>query len=291
VNNKKKTKKRKIKAAQKANRESKKKLKLQSNAKGDLEANQNDQDEDRNDQEEKQDETKEEAEYEIEDEKPPSEKSINIRLFPTHEQRILLDEFINTTRWTFNQALYQIKENGIHRTKEALRKAVVDNNNFETKNQWVKRAPRHIRDEAVSDLIKAYNSNLAKRKNNPNFNFEIRYRSKKKMIQESFVIQGDNAYVLNGNNPRKIGQLRFFPTLFGYQPIRSAEPIPHQAINPITHKLNYDSRILRNKLGQYFMAIPLPLEIVNLPEPKTCNTCSRTYYSTGPWSQNLSNRL
>jgi len=27
----------------------------------------------------------------------------------------------------------------------------------------VKRTPRHIRDEAVSDLIKAYNSNLAKR--------------------------------------------------------------------------------------------------------------------------------
>ena len=63
--------------------------------------------------------------------------------------------------------------NGVHLDKETA---------------WVLQTPYDIRDEGMNDLLKAYASNFAKRAKNPNFTFEVRYRSKKKAQQESVVL-------------------------------------------------------------------------------------------------------
>jgi len=194
-------------------------------------------------------------------EKEPSASSITIRLFPNEKQQNTLNQWIGTTRWTYNKTLFAIKEDGIKMNKKELRAQTVNNSNFEgTPEAWVLQTPYDVRDEGMNDVIKAYHSNFEKRKKNPEFKFEIGYRSKKKVTQESFVLHAKHLNININNDPRKLGQLRFYPTLFGSDPIKSAESIP-------AHALNYDCRIVRNRLGQYFISIPRPLKIKSLPIP------------------------
>jgi len=75
-------------------------------------------------------------------------------------------------------------------------------------------------------LLKAYRSNFGKRKKNPEFKFEVGFRSKKKVTQESFVLHAKHLTISANNDLREIGQLTFYPTFFGTTPLKSAEPIP-----------------------------------------------------------------
>jgi hypothetical protein len=72
----------------------------------------------------------------------------------------------------------------------------------------------------MNDLLKAYQTNFAKKKKEA---FEMKYRSKKSE-SESIVIRASDWY----------GAGVFFPTLFGREPIKSAELLPKI--------LNYDCR-------------------------------------------------
>lgn len=46
---------------------------------------------------------------------------------------------------------------------------------------------------------------------------------------------------------------RFYPTFFGEEPIKAAEPLPEQ--------LEYDCRLQKTNLGEFYLCIPKPLEI------------------------------
>lgn len=179
---------------------------------------------------------------------------------PTEKQKETLNRWIGTTRWTYNQALASIK-NGTKMNKGELRSQVVNNNNFKDKEEvWVLNTPYDVRDEGMNDVLKAFHSNFEKRKKNPEFKFEIGFRSKKKAAQESFVLHAKHLTIHSNNHPREAGQLTFYPTYFGNTPLKSAEPIP-------IHAMNYDCRIIRNRLGQYFLAVPVPLPVKSMPVP------------------------
>jgi hypothetical protein len=45
----------------------------------------------------------------------------------------------------------------------------------------------------------------------------------------------------------------FYPSSFGTEPIRGAEPLPN--------KLEYDCRLQRTRLGEFYLCIPMPLEV------------------------------
>ncbi|CAG8787671.1 27957_t:CDS:2 [Dentiscutata erythropus] len=53
-------------------------------------------------------------------------------------------------------------------------KLVIYKNNFETQNQWVTETPDGIRDEALNELLIAYNTNLKQEKR-----FEIKSKARK----------------------------------------------------------------------------------------------------------------
>jgi len=80
-----------------------------------------------------------------------------------------------------------VVNNGVHLDKETA---------------WVLQTPYDIRDEGMNDLLKAYASNFAKRAKNPNFTFEVRYRSKKKAQQESVVLHAKHIE-LEGGRPAR----------------------------------------------------------------------------------------
>jgi hypothetical protein len=99
--------------------------------------------------------------------------------------------------------------------------------------------PHNIRDEAMNDLLKAYQSNFAKQKKE---GFKIKHRSKKSE-SESIVIHSKNWK----------GAGVFFPTIFGKKPIKAAELLPK--------KLNYDCRLQKTRLGEFYLCLLFPLEI------------------------------
>jgi hypothetical protein len=98
--------------------------------------------------------------------------------------------------------------------------------------------PYGIRDEAMNDLLKAYQNNFAKKNNG----FKIKYRSKKSE-SESIVI--------HSKYWKRSGV--FYPRMFGREPIKSAEPLPEI--------LNYDCRLQKTRLGHFYFCLLFPLEI------------------------------
>src|SRR5690606_20335361 len=107
--------------------------------------------------------------------KPPAGKVIRIRLYPTPEQDTVLKQWFGTARWTYNRCLDEVKRCGIERSKTALRAACLNRDAFEGKEdlKWVLDTPYDVRDEAMNDLLKAYQTNFAKCRKNPGHTFEV----------------------------------------------------------------------------------------------------------------------
>jgi len=81
----------------------------------------------------------------------------------------------------------------------------------------------------MNDLLKAYDTNFAAQKEG----FKINYRTKK---AESEPI------VIHSKHWKKAGV--FYPKFFGAEPIHAAESFPD--------KLQYDCRLQRTRLGEFF---------------------------------------
>ena len=87
------------------------------------------------------------------------------------------------------------------------------------------------------DLLKNYKSNVAAKRKN----FKLKFRSKKDRLQSIVIPSNDWG--------RKRGEFSF---LMG---IKSSEQIPE--------KMEYDCRLTINRLGEFYLCIPRPLEINN----------------------------
>lgn len=175
--------------------------------------------------------------------KPPAGKTKKIRLYPTQSQRHTLNQWFGTVRWTYNQVLDGVMNKGMKRNKKELRAAYVNNDNFSDKS-WVLQTPYDVRDEAMNDVLKAYQSNEAKKKKNkPDHEYKIKFRSKKYSVSESIVI--------HSKHYKKAGV--FHPTSFGKNPIRSREKLPDA--------LDYDCRLQRTRLGEFYLCLLLPLNV------------------------------
>lgn len=171
-------------------------------------------------------------------EKPPAGKVKKIRLFPDTEQRKTLMKWFGTTRWTYNRCLSAVENDKVPLNKKSLRAKCLNSEIFRNENKWVLETPYDIRDEGMNDLLKAYESNFAAQKKN----FKMKYRSKK-AESESIVI--------HSKHWKSAGV--FYPRAFGKMPIKAAEPLPA--------KLTYDCRLQKTRLGEYYLCIPMPLEV------------------------------
>jgi transposase len=115
--------------------------------------------------------------------------------------------------------------------------------------------------------VNAYTSNLAKENNK---NFVIRFK-KKKAPSDSIAIYAKN-YKSKGV---------IFPTFFGKEPIKSAEQLPD--------KLEYDARLVRKRLGHFYLCIPKKLDKYNGPsqnkviafDPGMRTFCSKKFKCPG----------
>jgi putative transposase len=168
--------------------------------------------------------------------KIPAGKTQRIRLFPTQEEKLILRRWMGTARWTYNRCLVAVEKEGIARTKKALRAQCLNAANFNnTELKWVLETPYDIRDEAMNDLLKSYSTNFAAKRTK----FKIKFRSKKDR-QQSIAI-------LSKHWGKSRGVYAFICKM------KSAENLPAE--------LHYDTRLVLNRLGKFYLCIPQPLEI------------------------------
>ena len=164
--------------------------------------------------------------------KPPPTRARKIRLFPSPDEAATLRHWVSTARWKYNACLAAVKD-GTPRTLAALRAACLnaDSPALQT-NPWAAETPYDVRDEALRDLLKAYDSNFAAKRPH----FTMRFRSKK-ADAEAIVVHAKHWV-------HKRGVYAFLARM------RAAEPLPDA--------LGYDARLVRKRYGRYYLCVPLP---------------------------------
>lgn len=180
----------------------------------------------------------------LEEEKPAAGKVRKIRLYPNEDQRKVLSKWFGTARWTYNQCVQSCTrdERRADPTKSNLRSLHVNKPKQNKPNlipDWVFETPYDVRDAAMIDFITAFNIQKKLVQNGKKPAFEMHFRSKREY--QSIVIHSKHW---------NLG--KFYPTFFGKSKLRSAEQLPDA--------INYDSRLVRNKCGQYFLCLPAPLD-------------------------------
>lgn len=117
-------------------------------------------------------------------EKLPAGKAKKIRIYPRGETLEMLNKWIGVARWTYNRCLKGVKDEGLELKRKVLRPMFLNAAALEDK-PWVTEVPYDVRDAALDDLFKAYDSNHKKA---PKHGFEIKPRSRRDK-QQSVVIR------------------------------------------------------------------------------------------------------
>ena len=176
----------------------------------------------------------------VEGKKPPAQRVRKIKLKPTPEQKRILNGWFGTARWTYNQCLKAIEEYGCERSETALRASCINNDLWRERNCWVKQTPYDIRNAAMCDLLKAYQSNFAAKRKK----FKMKYKSKKAL---------SDSIVIHSKHWKAAGM--FYPRTFGKVPVKACETLPD--------KLDYDTRLQRTRLGEFYLCLLSPLRTEN----------------------------
>lgn len=204
-------------------------------------------------------------------EKAPAGKTRRFRCYPNKEQKKTIDGWIKAMDYTYNWALEltqeahakfeaavkaqekadatagvkkskkRKREKSTYLGKKELRALIVNNDVHENSStKWLLNTPYEVRDAAMIELLDAYKSNQAKRRKNPNHTWTIHPRERNRR-QATLMIRG-KCY--------KDG--RFYPSFFGKKRLSSSGQLPY--------RVNYDCKLTRTRIGQYYLSIPMPLE-------------------------------
>jgi putative transposase len=164
-------------------------------------------------------------------------KAYKIKVYPDKTQKQILKEWFGVRRWVYNNCLDKINSKTVKPTLSELRKHVINNCNFEEKNQWMLNYEYDLRDEAVRDLLKNIKSNKEK-----GVSFKLKY------ISKNFNTQSISVLSKKWNAPNN-----FYSKIFKPKVLSSSEPLPDN--------LKYTSRLLKSKTNKYQLCIPRPLDL------------------------------
>lgn len=185
--------------------------------------------------------------------KPVSNFSRKIRLNPNKEVASVLKQWFGCCRKTYNWALDAIKnqpqkDDKIPINLIELRKRFINADQIPNDMKYLKDCPKHVRDGAISDLVEAYSSNFKKRAKNPEHKFEIKFRSKKE--NQSIVIPCD---ALRWGEEESF---KMYPT-FLKNKIRFHCRLRDIQDGKKIDRVDYDCRLQVDKLGRFYLCIPL----------------------------------
>ena len=180
----------------------------------------------------------------------PAVRAQRLRVYPTPAQRKTLHRWMDASRWTYNQALAHINATSDFLMAKGpftstLRALFVNERALDALGaEWAKDTPYNVRDMALTDLHKAHTSNIAKQQKQREegrrvIAFKVKFRSKK-VEQQSLVVEADNWGRMRGE----------YAQVFGPHVLRSEKPLPNT--------MPYDSRIMVDRLGRWYLCMPLP---------------------------------
>jgi putative transposase len=181
--------------------------------------------------------------------------TITVRLEPTKEQKEILIGWLGTCRWVYNKAVDSKIE-----SYDELCKRFANNPNYEdtvikdedgevkrtilNENGWALKTPMALRQQALRDLDKSRKTNKKNVKSGLISRFDMKHRSKKDK-QQSLVLLGQ-VYKKKGDG------FTFYHTFFNKA---NVSPII-KARGDLPDKLHHDSRIVRTRLGEWYLKYP-----------------------------------
>lgn len=207
-----------------------------------------------------------------------------IRLFPNNKQRLVLREWFHTARWTFNQALHQVKNNNVPLNKSKLRNLCINNELFtkgRVRTVCIKESDitNHPPEDVVCTIDKASKKVCYKLKIHPDAsrklsNMEWVVRTPYDVRDEAMndVLKAYKTcfsqlkaglidhFEVNFRSKKCRSQSivlhhkyykngTFHTSLFGKDPLRASEPLPVS--------LGYDSRLVwHSKLDHFYLCVP-----------------------------------
>lgn len=173
-----------------------------------------------------------------------------IRIYPSKEQKEILQNWFGASRRTYNSVLSKIKNEKEKINFINLRNKYVLNNALPEEEKWLTKTPKDVRAGAVMDLCNAYKTNLAKIKNT-NKKFEMKFR-KKKNIMETIVIPKSSI---------TIGQkgVKIYPTFFNGKEIFMNKNELKKLYDTKSKEIliGGDCRMSFHKTGKYTLIIPI----------------------------------
>ncbi|MFL5811576.1 MAG: RNA-guided endonuclease TnpB family protein [Flavisolibacter sp.] len=171
-------------------------------------------------------------------------------MYPTQEEQDTLNKWMDAARWTYNQCLYGILKKSVKKNKKALRAYCINTDSeLVSQNSWCHDIPYDIRDEGMNDLLKAYTTCFASKKKK----FFMKFKRKKDR-KESIVIHC-KPYKHKSGPYAMISKMK------------SAEPLPQ--------KMEYDSRLTKDCLNQYWLCIPIQFPVRSLDNQETSHRKGR----------------
>lgn len=172
-------------------------------------------------------------------------KAKKIRLYPNRSEREKLDNWFGAARWTYNECLKAIYKLQMPLDVKVLRAHALNKEAIADK-PWLKKTPYDVRDGALRDLIKAFDSNFAK-----GAPFQIKLRKKKRLTSESIVIPSK---YWSPKNKQTGEPIKCSKNAFQFlKQIQSSETLPKD--------LDYDARLQRTKDGCYYLCVSRYIEI------------------------------
>jgi putative transposase len=199
--------------------------------------------------------------------KPPAGKARKVRLYPTKAQRKVLNDWFKAAQWTYNTCLRKIKEDPSNNRKRGVLRAYCVNGNapgfqpggeFEKEGaSWVLKTPSKMRQVAMDDVLNAYKSNIAKQKKqqariaagervkNRLTSFEVKERDQYTQASQSICITAGDGWSAEKRVPYK--------TFFKTAPLKASEKLPADLV--------YDTRLMRDRLGKFYLCLLSPLEV------------------------------
>jgi putative transposase len=170
-----------------------------------------------------------------------------IRLYPTSKQRQVLAQWFGAARWTYNQCVHGIEQEGIAKNKKELRNYCINKSvHLSQKTPWVLDTPYDIRNEAMCDVLKAYTTSFALLKAKHITKFKMMERTLKD-ASTSIVIHSKH---WKNTKSKKILYAAAFKKAGAEETLQTSEALPETIL--------YDCRLQRTRLGHYYFCLLLP---------------------------------
>lgn len=182
--------------------------------------------------------------------KPPVNSSRVIRLNNLKPEDIqTFQRWFGCYRMTYNMALSALKTNWANTPLNEywLRDRFVTKKNIPKELNFLLETPKHIREGAIKELVTAYKVNLNKRREDPNFRFNIQFKSKKTKDSTILIPSSGMKIVEDGETAKSI---RMYPTI-----LKNFLNYSNKRNKDI--EIDRDCRLRMSPIGEFYLHIPM----------------------------------